>query len=727
LNEGFIPGSTPTTTLSNTFASIVSGYGYLNIFGRGTPTNRTVKIWENLIVPGNIYAKNYYICSGDGTNCNQFTGGSSHWVKNGEGDIITPYKVGISGANPSSGLDLAIGDPNVGIRVSTTTGLMSIYNGISRLTISSTGVISVPESKPIILGAGTLTGLPTTLEIKGVGVTGSRKVTILDKVFTNEICTISGVCNSVSEIISGVDKIVAGPGVTVSPADGKGTVTISSTGSTGSSLWTANGANIYNSNTSGNVGIGVTNPGAKLDVGGAGYFSGGLVSAGGINIMNSKTLKLGDETGDQGKIGMKTFAPNNSLDIVGFGSLGNRMIKLWDSVTIPGSICDGAGSCSLVKNILEGSGFWAKSRGTNNISTASNVGVSGASPSASGLNIAVFDNVGLKYDSTTKELQLFNEKPRIIIGGTGDITIPSTKRLCLGADCRTSWPTGGVTSVTAADSSVLVTPTTGAVTIKANPANNVWTKVPSQSEAYYTGHIGVGGATDPAVGVYIAVGSNDAGLNWDGNLNLVTSNTKRVTIDPSGNTTFAKVATFNGGIKMMTNSYVATDRFLKFGDQTETVGLIGMESFSGNGSDILDIVGGGVATPARNTRVVRIWDKLKVNELCSPDAGTCSTVSRIIDVINNPVESGFIRCHFWPGDPDVVTVTPAGSPSCSSSGINGADQTTMRCPSGYEALAGGVSCGGGNRIEASVINGDNGWFVNCNNNIDYSNLTCVKR
>jgi hypothetical protein len=675
LNESIIPGNTPTTTLSNTFASLVSGYGYLNIFGRGTPANRTVKIWENLIVPGNIYAKNYYICSGDGTNCNQFTGGSSYWTKvANQNEIVYPNAIGVAGAtDPNNTLtgravDIAIGTNLTGIKADTlgVQSLSLVTNGTNRLSIASNGIINVPSSKTVNFGTGAITGNPvadpTTLEIKGVpttvGAKAVRKVTIIDSLFTSNLCTGTDSCVSVRDIINYISNPVAGywakdtsnnitannTGTTVSIPNNKvfkvGGASLSSGVGYGGTLGLANLSNnnawfngttwsygsakgslvqlydkdiyFYSNDGSaftnnmiikgdtGNVGVGLANPLAKLDVNGSGYFNGGVIVNG--------VAKIGLGAGADGKIGAKLNTSGNSfnLDMIGvsqdgLGMAGDRRVKIWDNLLVPGKICDGNNNCQSTTNIV------------NNI------------------------------------------------GGSG----------------TNYWTTGG-----------------GGI--------------------YYANVIGVGGATAPNSGLDLAVGNNSTGLVGDstGSLKMLTSTTNRLTIDSSGNSTFEKAANFKGGLTMSANSYVPGTLTLRFGDYTGGSGTIGMGSFSGAGSGILDIVGGGTPVPGQNTRVVRIWDKLKVNELCSPDAGTCATVSRIIDAALNVPDpkTNRVYCQFYHNGNTM-------SPSSCGYTTNENDDWVLSCPGGYRVVSGGGWCDGGGDRQLRESRPNDGsmisWKISC--------------
>ena len=93
------------------------------------------------------------------------------------------------------------------------------------------------------------------------------------------------------------------------------------TGGAGTNYWNTNGTNIYNNNT-GNVGIGVSIPLAKLHV------------AGNVKINGASTIEFGAgivKESSAGKIGYQTFGSNNALDIVGAGTTGsNRKITFWN-------------------------------------------------------------------------------------------------------------------------------------------------------------------------------------------------------------------------------------------------------------------------------------------------------------------------------------------------------------------------------------------------------------
>ena len=118
----------------------------------------------------------------------------------------------------------------------------------------------------------------------------------------------------------------------------------------------------------GNVGIGESNPLAKLHV------DGGTLLNGRVLLTGDNFLLFGagvdGKQRDAGKIGYQTFSDGLdgrplALDIIGAGSAnappGERLIKLWDNVnvggdiTVEGDICDGEGSCVSATEVVGGS------------------------------------------------------------------------------------------------------------------------------------------------------------------------------------------------------------------------------------------------------------------------------------------------------------------------------------------------------------------------------------
>jgi hypothetical protein len=96
----------------------------------------------------------------------------------------------------------------------------------------------------------------------------------------------------------------------------------------GGGYWAANGNNIYNTNT-GNVGIGTTNPSAKLHVvGGDIHIEGGrtIYSSGRMHIHGEETLYLLNKSG---VIVSRAWGGNGNLTVEGALCLGNVCRTSW--------------------------------------------------------------------------------------------------------------------------------------------------------------------------------------------------------------------------------------------------------------------------------------------------------------------------------------------------------------------------------------------------------------
>jgi hypothetical protein len=106
---------------------------------------------------------------------------------------------------------------------------------------------------------------------------------------------------------------------------------------------------------------------------------GGLEILAKLAVSGANTMEFGRGVGketDAGKIGYKYKTTGNpgALDIFGAGTTaGSRMVKIWDNATIPGSICDGAGSCKTVTNIINST---SSSNGVSKIIAGTNITIS---------------------------------------------------------------------------------------------------------------------------------------------------------------------------------------------------------------------------------------------------------------------------------------------------------------------------------------------------------------
>ena len=95
------------------------------------------------------------------------------------------------------------------------------------------------------------------------------------------------------------------------------------------------------------IGIGTAAPSSELHVVGTGQFTGQLVVAGmttpiaGINILGNKTITFGSDQAkapNAGSIGYQ-LTTSGAVDVYGAGTaVGSRNLKLWDNVTVPGTL-----------------------------------------------------------------------------------------------------------------------------------------------------------------------------------------------------------------------------------------------------------------------------------------------------------------------------------------------------------------------------------------------------
>ncbi|MEO8148649.1 MAG: tail fiber domain-containing protein, partial [Bacteroidia bacterium] len=174
---------------------------------------------------------------------------------------------------------------------------------------------------------------------------------------------------------------------------------ISLTGSTINSVWTSNGSNIYNNNTS-NVGIGTLSPNAKLDV---------LPStANAINIQ-----PFGIAAGSAGEIRFDELSANG-LNYTGFKAADN--ITANRIYTLPAA--DGSNGQVLSTN---GSGImnWITAPGTNALTgngTATQIAF------YNGAN-TLTSNSNLKWDNSNGRLGIGISSPAVTLDINGDIAL----------------------------------------------------------------------------------------------------------------------------------------------------------------------------------------------------------------------------------------------------------------------------------------------------------------
>ena len=146
----------------------------------------------------------------------------------------------------------------------------------------------------------------------------------VDKLFPNVISSINGITNDGGNV-----ALEPGSNITIIPDDDANTITIATTGG-GNSLWTESGGNVYRD--SGNVGIGTTNPQAKLSFGAdlltprkialwdeVNNFYGLGLFPGQLTFLTNDTEKM--TILDNGNVGIGTLFPDNKLTVTSQGPL----------------------------------------------------------------------------------------------------------------------------------------------------------------------------------------------------------------------------------------------------------------------------------------------------------------------------------------------------------------------------------------------------------------------
>ena len=325
------------------------------IANNGNVTSNTILLTNTdvgLVATGNVEA-NYFI--GDGSQLQNLTipsGSGGVWNTNAEGEIyFATSNVGIANTDP--GHDLSVGSnlyvDDDGSNVLVVNGNVSMG---STLTLDSFA-ITVSQGLNDIMNVSNTSSSTMQLTNADVGLVTTGNVEIGGELTISSNLTVSNV-NFTGNLYQNGTLFEGG----------------------GGGVWTETGNDIYY--TTGNVGIGTTNPGANLHVEGNAYISGTTISSElteSTSVSPEWAAKISGSISDEGR----RIAVDGNGAVYVTGHYASSTLNVYsESNTTPATQLDNVGSgydSFIAKYLVDGTVVWAANVGGSDTEIAEDISV----------------------------------------------------------------------------------------------------------------------------------------------------------------------------------------------------------------------------------------------------------------------------------------------------------------------------------------------------------------
>ena len=475
-------------------------------------------------------------------------GGSGFWTASGANIYnLNSGNVGIGTASPSQKLHVSVSSGNVAQRLSSGTNnaywaVAGSSGSYSSIAVAGDVVLRSDGGDLILQGrnAGDIfftTGNPDSVKMTilnsgnvGIGLSGPSQLLHIDGI-------VQAATFYASTGVSTFGTSIINPGVVKATSfcldDGETNCVSGTWPSGGAGLWTASGANIYNSN-SGNVGIGITSPGARLNV--LDTFRVGTTALAGLDYSRgSGDLYLGGDNGQSGNFRIKNSAGAIQVAInsdassyfnggnVGIGLSGPSQLLHIDGIVQAATFYASTGVSTFGTSIInpgvvKATSFCLDDGETNCVSGTWPSGGAGLW-TASGANIynSNSGNVGIGDTTPTFKLDITGNLRATTDIRADDDLIFFGELMPDGVTCSN----GQILKRTGSNNWDCAADDTG--------GSGLWTASGANIYNSNSGNVGIG-ATSPTID--LAIGDNDSGLNstGDGVLDLWANGGARVQV-----------------------------------------------------------------------------------------------------------------------------------------------------------------------------------------------------